>query len=154
MHFRLLVKSLLMMAALFVSTCLQAQEQRTEICVDFRVNSSVIDLNYSNNKEQINQIISFLKGVSNDTTIQLLEVSFCGAASPEGSYQINRRLANGRLSSLEKIVREHVYIPDSLITRNDSYIPWEYLKSEVEKSDIENKSAVISILEEEGTLES
>lgn len=41
MHFRLLVKSLLMMAVLFVSTCLQAQEQRTEICVDYRPTCSL-----------------------------------------------------------------------------------------------------------------
>ena len=129
-----------------------AQEKRTEICVDFRVNSTVIDSAYSNNAVRMQEIIDFLRAIRQDSTINIVEISFCGVASPEGSDQLNRRLARGRLEALEKLVRKEVDIPDSLITRNDSYIPWDYLKSQIEDSGLIRKDEVIAILEEESLL--
>lgn len=131
---------------------IQAQDKRTEISIDFRVNHTEIDPAYSNNAVRMQEIIEFLKEVNKDSTINLVEVSFCGAASPEGSYQLNRKLARGRLSALEALVRKEVVIPDSIITRNDSYIPWEYLKSRIEESDMNFKDEIISIIGEEGQL--
>ena len=43
-------------------------------------------------------------------------------------------------------------IPDSLITHNDSYIPWDNLKSQIEDSGLVRKDEVIAILEEEARL--
>ena len=129
-----------------------SQESRTEICVDFRVNSTVIDSAYSDNAARMQEIIEFLRNIRQDSTINIVEISFCGAASPEGSDQLNRKLARGRLTALERLVRKEVDIPDSLITRNDSYIPWDYLKSQIEDSGLIHKDEVISILEEESLL--
>ncbi|WP_304227952.1 hypothetical protein [Phocaeicola plebeius] len=113
-----------------------SQERHTEICVGFRVNSMVIDSAYSDNAVRMQEIIDFLRTIRQDSTINIVEISFCGAASPEGSDQLNRKLARGRLSALEKFIRKEVDIPDSLITRNDSYIPWDYLKSQIEDSEL------------------
>ena len=129
-----------------------SQERHTEICIDFRVNSTVIDSSYSDNATRMQEIIESLRAIRQDSTINIIEVSFCGAASPEGSYQLNRKLAQGRLSALEKFIRREVDIPDSLITRNDSYIPWDYLKSQIEDSGLIRKDEVIAILEEESLL--
>ena len=129
-----------------------SQEKHTEICVDFRVNSTVIDSAYSDNAVRMQEIIDFLRSIRQDSTINIVEISFCGAASPEGSDQLNRRLARGRLEALEELVRKEVDIPDSLITRNDSYIPWDYLKSQIEDSGLVHKDEVIAILEEEARL--
>lgn len=137
---------------LFVFIVAHSQDRRAEISVDFRVNSTIIDPAYSNNAVRMQEIIDFLQGIRQDSTIDIVEISFCGAASPEGSYQLNRRLARGRLEALEKLVRKQVDIPDSLITRNDSYIPWDYLKSQIEDSKLLHKEEVVSILEEDAKL--
>lgn len=129
-----------------------AQDRRTEIFVDFRVNSTVIDSAYSDNAVRMQEIVDFLRNIRQDSTVNIIEVSFCGAASPEGSDQLNRRLAQGRLTALERLVRKEVDIPDSLITHNDSYIPWDYLKSQIEDSELLHKDEVIAILEEEARL--
>ena len=129
-----------------------SQERHTEICIDFRVNSTVIDSAYSDNAVRMQEMVEFLRTIRQDSTINIIEVSFCGAASPEGSYQLNRKLAQGRLTALEKLVRKEVDIPDSLITRNDSYIPWDYLKSQIEDSGLMHKDEVIAILNEESLL--
>lgn len=133
---------------LFCVVVTYAQDRRTEILVDFRVNSTVIDSTYSDNAVRMQEIIDFLHNIRRDSTINIVEVSFCGAASPEGSDQLNRRLARGRLTALENLVRKEVDIPDSLITRNDSYIPWNYLKKQIEDSDIIRTDEVIAILNE------
>lgn len=123
-----------------------------EVCVDFRVNKTNLDSSFSGNAMRVQEIISFLQEIRQDSTVRIVEVSFCGAASPEGSYQLNRQLAQGRLSSLEKLVRQEVEIPDSVITRNDSYIPWDILKSLVKDSELTHKEEVLAILEEESRL--
>lgn len=123
-----------------------AQETRTEIFVNFRPYSTTIDTAYADNAARKTEIISFLQQIQQDSTVSLVEVAFCGAASPEGSYQLNRRLAKGRLTALETLVRKEVEIPDSLITRNDSYIPWDYLKTQIEQSDLPHKEEVLAII--------
>lgn len=128
------------------------QEKRIEVCVDFRVNKTNLDSSFSGNAMRVQEIISFLQEIRQDSTVRIVEVSFCGAASPEGSYQLNRKLAQGRLSSLEKLVRQEVEIPDSVITRNDSYIPWDILKSLVQDSELTHKEEVLAILDEESRL--
>lgn len=137
---------------LFCVVVTYAQDRRTEILVDFRVNSTVIDSTYSDNAVRMQEIIDFLHNIRRDSTINIVEVSFCGAASPEGSDQLNRRLARGRLTALENLVRKEMDIPDSLITRNDSYIPWNYLKKQIEDSDIIRTDEVIAILNESSLL--
>lgn len=143
---------ILLILLLFGVGVTHSQETRTEISVYFRVNSTVIDFAYSDNIDRIQEIIDFLGTIRQDSTVNIVEVSFCGAASPEGSAQHNRRLARSRLETLEKIIRREVDIPDSLITRNDNDIPWDYLKSQIEGSGLVSKDKVIAILEEEARL--
>ena len=129
-----------------------SQERRKEIRIDFRVNVTTIDSTYSDNAANLKDIINYLQFINSDSTITILEVSFCGAASPEGSDQLNRKLALGRLTSLEKVVRQEVEIPDSIISRNDSYIPWDYLKELIEARNMPYKSEILEILNEDGQL--
>lgn len=131
----------------FSVVSLFSQEHRTEVRIGFRVNSGVIDSGYSDNLSRLNEIFSFFHRIEEDSTLTLLEVDFCASASPEGSYQLNRRLARERLSSLERLIRDKISIPDSLITRNDNYISWEILKEDVENcTDIPLKDSVLRVL--------
>ena len=129
-----------------------SQESRTEMSVDFRVNSVVIDTLHFDNADRVRHIVDYLRTISADTTIDVLEISFCGAASPEGSYQLNRRLARGRLEALERLVRSEIEIPDSIITRDDSYISWDMLREQVAASDLADRDEVLRIIDSEHTL--
>ena len=77
-----------------------SQEGRTEINIDFRTNSSYIDPKYSDNAEHLQNIIDLYNSLSQDTALSIVEVSFCGSVSPDGSYQYNRKLAKARLLAL------------------------------------------------------
>ena len=129
-----------------------SQETHTEISVDFRVNSPVIERDFSDNSARLNQIINFLREVENDSTTTMLEVSFCGSASPEGSHQLNQNLAHKRLEALENLVRSEVDIPEEIITRDDEHISWDTLREFVVNSDIEQKQAILDIIDQEARL--
>ena len=124
------------------------QESRTEFCVGFRVSRTVIESGFGENAERLSELLSFLEQIKSDSTVRITGVAFCGTASPEGGSQLNKRLAQGRLKALEKTVRGEILIPDSIVTRNDEYIQWDYLATMVEESDMENKEALLSIIRE------
>ena len=129
-----------------------SQKKRSEIFVDFKVNSVQIDPGYMDNAARISELNSLLHEMKTDSTIHIAKVSFCGVASPEGSDQQNRTLAKGRMESLEKWIRGKVEIPDSIITYNDSYIPWEYFATLIEGSDVDHKDEVLKIINGESAI--
>ena len=131
---------------LFGSVHLFGQESRKEICIDFRVGKSTLDTAYVNNAERLAEIVSFLETVKNDEALDLVEVSFCGSASPEGSAGINRRLAEERRAAVENYVLRRISLPDSIITRCDATIAWERLASLVEQSDMPHKGEAVVVL--------
>lgn len=128
--------------------CLQlyGQENRKEVSVIFRVGNGTVDESFEDNAERLSEIIAFLKEVENDSTLHLVDVSFCGQASPEGTIAINRKLAAQRVASLERYVRGRVTIPDSVITRCEGFIAWERLAKLVEKSDMPHKDEALDVL--------
>ncbi len=130
-------------------TTTSAQEMYTETIIGFRVNSTQIESGYKDNASRISELVSFLKQVQADSTVNIERVSFSSAASPEGNYEYNRKLARGRLSSIEKLVRNIIDIPDCIITRDDEYIQWDHLISMIDTTDITCKDEVLSILHEE-----
>lgn len=143
---------ILLILLLFGACFAHSQENHTEICLDFRVNSMSIDSTYMDNAARIQEMVEFLRSLRQDSTLTVIKISFSGVSSPEGSYEINRKLAFGRLASLENIIRSEVDIPDSLVFRDDAYIRWDYLRSLVEHSDFSWKDEVMAILDEEARL--
>ena len=134
-------------------TTLYAQQERTEICIDFRVNSRTIDSTYMENAVRLDEIMYHINRLRQDTTLSVTQLTLTGAASPEGNAQLNRRLASERMQALEQYIRSHTTLPDSLIIRHtDTYIPWHYLTSKVKESDLPRKEEILSILHREAEL--
>lgn len=128
--------------------CIQAfgQESRKEVCIGFPVGNSTLDTAYGNNAARLSEVVSFLESVKKDSTLELVEVSFCGSASPEGGFAINRELAEKRRNSLERYVRERVSLPDGIISRPEGFIAWERLAELVEVSDMPHKEEAVDVL--------
>lgn len=143
MHIRNFIVTALV---LFGCTHLSGQEVRKEVCVGFPVGIGTLDTTYAENGKRLSEIVSFLEGIKNDKTLELVEVTFCGSASPEGSLSINRRLAEERLRNLEDYVRNHVSLPDSIVARSEDVIGWEALARLVEESDMPHKEEAVDVL--------
>ena len=127
----------------------QAQVRITEFDVDFRHNSAVIEPEFGENKNHLEKIISFIEEINSDSTNSIRRITFCGSVSPEGSFQLNRRLANNRLKALEQYIRNRLVIPDSIIAYDDGYIPWEQFRQMVEGMEFEHKDKVLEIMDKD-----
>ena len=97
------MRNLILSMFLFIG-CVPAfgQNSSVEICIEFRVGIGTVDTAYGNNAVRLLEVISHLDEIRNDSTLELVEVSFCGAASPEGRFRLNEQLAADRLASLER----------------------------------------------------
>ena len=125
----------------------QAQDTREEIRVYFRVGKAVTEKEYANNQEQLSYLQSLCQEIEEDSTLTLTSVQFYGWASPEGNSQINRKIAHKRRNTLEKMVRGLIAFPDSIVTRDKNYIAWDYLREQVEASDLPRKQKILDILD-------
>ena len=67
-------------------------------------------------------------------------------ASPEGKTDLNHLLSNQRLEMLERYIRSHIEIPDSLVTHRDRGVSWEYLDSLIVSSDMPYQNEASSII--------
>lgn len=128
--------------------CLQlsGQESRKEVSIGFPVGNSVINPRFGDNEARLTELISFLESVQRDEQLELVEVSFCGSASPEGSFAVNRNLAKRRRDALETYVRQRVTLPDSIVTYPEGFIAWGRLAELVEQSDMPYKEEAVDVL--------
>lgn len=129
-----------------------SQQENIQHSVGFRVNRIRINPSFRDNKQQVEEISEFAKIIREDSTLSIQQVVFGGAASPEGSDGWNRYLAKHRREALESVVFGELDIADSIIVRDTTHIPWDYLITQVEASDMAYKDRVLSILNEEPSL--
>lgn len=146
------IRSLVMIASVLIFNALWAQENRTEVCIDFKVGSYALDFDNGDNDKCRKEIMALSNRLKSDSTLTISHATFYGYASPEGSYQLNKKLAYDRLINFENYFRSFINVPDSVITRNDEYIPWSLLKKEVETSNLSNKQEIIQIIDEPADL--
>ncbi len=130
----------------FLSERASAQVSVLETFIDFRVNSSKVEPGFNDNANRLRLITDSLRHIADNGSVQISHVIFCGMASPEGSYEINKRLARERMQAVEKIVRGLVELPDSCVSYNADYIPWSHLAQMVNDSDISHKQEILSII--------
>ena len=129
--------------ALAMQTAAAQEKDKKEVCIGFRVGSSLLDPKFGNNEASLNDVIQFLNEVRNDTTIELTQVTFCGSASPEGGNKLNRNLAKRRCANMEQYVRQRIQLPDEVVKRQEWSDAWQKLAIYVENSDMPNKKEVL-----------
>jgi hypothetical protein len=127
-----------------------AQQYRTEKSVEFSVGSAKLSPAYSNNAAHITDIIRYLRSIQADSSLAIANVTFSGSASLEGSYEVNRSLADSRRSALESIVRQNVDIPDSVVKHDNDYIHWNALSQWVADSETPCRDEVLQIISQHG----
>lgn len=154
-----IMKIIPLMALMLVCASASAQDDlperravgKEEMHIRYRVAKAYIDRGYMDNRPVLDRIVEWAEEVQKDSMVNILSVEFCGAVSPEGSVPFNHWLSVARLTELEKYVRKRVHIPEEIITRSDHYIAWDELRAMVLESDLQNKDAVIKIIDSENT---
>lgn len=115
--------------------------------INYRVDIADIDTNFMDNANRINELREFLRDIRENPMIFIDSVRFTGTASPDGYIEYNRWLSENRLDHFKELTAEEIYIPDSIIFLNDSYITWQNFREGVEASDIPYKEEVLSVID-------
>lgn len=114
--------------------------------VNYRVNSTVLDPKFSNNAKELAGILATIDSVRNDRNLTVDKVNIHGFASPEGGYQNNARLAQGRTEALRKYVDQH-YGFGRKLTASSTPEDWAGLRKWVEASTLADKAGILAVID-------
>lgn len=114
--------------------------------IDFPINQIVIYPDYMRNTIELAKIDSTLRGFK-PSDIQSIKLH--GYASPEGAYQHNVYLAQGRTKALKDYIIQKFGIPEPVI--KTSYTPenWEGFIRLAESSQLQEKERILEIARKE-----
>lgn len=121
---------------------------RTEISVEFPINEWHVKPDFSENSRNLKAITDLLEAVKADSMLVVDELSFYGAASPDGGNRINNPLSEKRMNSLRKWVMERSDLPDSIVTSRRSEVPWNTFRKMLSESDWEWAGRVLEVINE------
>lgn len=138
----------------FVTPQVEAVKVRSEeghAFLDFPVNQISINLDYRRNPEELEKIRQTIDLVKNDANTKITGLNIVGHASPEGKYEANARLAQGRSEALKKYVLGRYNMSNDLIQVSSIPEDWVGLRVYVANSNLPQKEEILSIIDEEGS---
>ncbi len=116
------------------------------VSIDYHVGRSVIDPVYMRNPEELRKISDLLQDVRNNPDATITEMSIVGYASPEGTYELNERLARDRAAAMAKYIGDNLNVDRRIIKTSSVAEDWDGLVKLVENSDIAEKERILSII--------
>ena len=127
----------------------KARAEEGKAYLDFPVNKMTIYPDYRKNPEELRKIIATIDLVKNDPNTHITEIDIVGYASPEGSYNSNARLAQGRSEALKKYVQELYKFDKNIIKVTSVPEDWQGLRNYVANSNLDQKEEMLSLLDNE-----
>ena len=127
----------------------KARAEEGKAYLDFPVNKTTIYPDYRKNPEELKKIIATIDLVKNDANTRITEIDIVGYASPEGSYNSNARLAQGRSEALKKYVQDLYHFEQDIIKVNSVPEDWQGLRNYVANSNFAQKEEMLSVLDNE-----
>jgi hypothetical protein len=123
-------------------------KKKYEAFIDFPVNQTYIDENYHSNARELRRLEQNISEVMNDSTLAIHGVTFHGYASPEGSYDNNERLAQGRTEVMRQHVIRRLQLPDSLVHATYTTENWEGFRRYVDESSLPQRQQMLDIIDD------
>lgn len=127
----------------------KARAEEGKAYLDFPVNKTTIYPDYRKNPEELKKIIATIDLVKNDQNTRITMIDIVGYASPEGNYNSNARLAQGRSEALKKYVQELYHFENDVIQVNSIPEDWQGLRDYVANSNFTQKDEMLAILNNE-----
>ena len=116
--------------------------------IDFPSGKTEIIPSYSRNRVELSKIAATIDSVRNDADITVMSITIKGYASPEGKYEANERLAQGRTEALKEYVQRQYAFPGELLKTDYVAEDWDGLRDYVEKSMLTNRTELLAIIDD------
>jgi tetratricopeptide (TPR) repeat protein len=104
-------------------------------------------------KDEIKQFNSYIDSIAKNPKYKIKGIQIASAASPDGPFDLNAKLADNRESTAIKFLKDQAKKQKVSTLKNDSLISvlktpedWDGFKELMEKSDIKDKDLVLRVL--------
>lgn len=115
--------------------------------LDFQVGKTNILENFRNNPAELAKVNKLFNTINSDENLAIKGVTIHGYASPEGSYNLNSRLAAERAQAFKQYLTSKHHFRGVAIEVNHTPEDWVGLREYVANSTIDNKEAILSIID-------
>jgi len=119
--------------------------------INFDYNSSNVKASELKDKD-IADLTAFLDSAAKNPRMVIRKIEFLGYASPEGEMLLNDNLAADRTEAGKKVIadivkkKKYTHIPESAYVSTPKGEDWEGFRTEMEKSNIEDRNIIINVL--------
>lgn len=137
-------------ALAYMAPQVEMEKHRTlsgEAYLDFVVNRTDIDPEYRRNPTELARIHATIDTVFNDKDYRIAGLTVKGYASPEGRYDRNAALAEGRTLALKEYLVGRYGFADSLFTVSFEPENWEGLRRYVTASNLADKEGILNLID-------
>jgi len=116
--------------------------------VTFPVNNSKLKENYQNNAAELEKIAASIEEIKNATgDVTIKSVVIKGQSSPEGKFATNERLSRERTKAVVDYISEQYDFGADVLESESVGENWEGLREFVEGSNLQNKAAMLEIID-------
>lgn len=106
---------------------LVALPQKDSVCLYFPKGYATWNPTYRDNDVTFKNLRSRLEKLRADSSSYLVELHISGNASPDGLTSANVKLSGKRAATILKLLRDYIFIPDSLLNVTANGIDWNGL---------------------------
>ena len=126
----------------------KARSESGQAYINFRLSRTEIDATYLNNYAELQKILETIHLYKKDPDVTITRLSIKGYASPEGSYEQNRILAQGRTAAVTQYVRQQLDESCSFdIATSFEPEDWAGLRDYVSRSSLSDKEGLLRIID-------
>lgn len=117
------------------------------LTIYFRQSKADIDRGYMVNDKALADLMEAIRSIENSSDSRIVHVVIAGYASPEGSKEINDRLAMQRAQALKELIVRNSRLAANDITLHSGGVDWWQLRRMVAASDMKEKNRILDIID-------
>lgn len=133
-----------------------AEEKEEIFYIYFEPGKSDYNAELGTNRATLENGLDLIESAFHSDSLFISKIYISGLTSPEGSAELNEELALNRQRTMYKLLSTHHSVSPWIVEFEDketypSGIAWKQLREWVAETDMQQKEAVISIIDSEGT---
>ena len=125
------------------------REESLTAQITFPVSQTSLNMNLGNNRTEIKRIDDKLTELTRNKNLTVDALSLAGYASPEGSEDLNNRLAQGRVDRVAQYIVSKSPRLKGHYTSSAMGADWDGLREAIATSSLDHKEQVLEILQKE-----
>ena len=126
------------------------QQVRGRAFLSFPVKVTEVDPGYRDNRQELESLVRTINSVAGNPNVEILRIQVKGYASPEGSWDLNDRLARERTSSLTRFIIENTAVAPVLFHTSSEPEDWEGLRNFVDSTSLlAHRSEILALIDKD-----